>query len=245
MGSDQSFLLALKKGLAKSVNLEERTIKFDEVGVLAFSERMPSILSQAGFQGTILDILTTFCSGIDKVFKNLLQTSQELTGDNYRALARVLLGFQAVQIFGSSCITPSLKQIVIYVPYYIDKALADGKMVGLPITLANFSDATMETAHKQNKRKSLLFSGGRAGPISTSQYQEQVIRQQFQNEVFEITSRENTPQRSSSRKAEKKRKANIVEKESGVKRVVIKPISLNYLSLNADIHKQQVLFAGH
>ena len=65
-----------------------------------------------------------------------------------------------------------------YVPYYIDKALADGKMVGLPITLANFSDATMETAHKQNKRKSLLFSGGRAGPISTSQYQEQVIRQQ-------------------------------------------------------------------
>ena len=57
LGSHQSFLLALKKGLAKSVNIEERTIKFDEVGVLAFSERMPSILSQAGFQGTLLDIL--------------------------------------------------------------------------------------------------------------------------------------------------------------------------------------------
>ena len=214
---------ALKKGLAKSVNVDERTIKFDEVGVLAFPERMPSILSQAGFQGTLLDILTTFCSGLDKVFKGLLQTSQELTGDKYGALARVLLGFQAVQIFGSSCITPSLKQIVTYVPYYIDKALADGKMVGLPITLANFSDATLETAHKHNKRKSLLFSGGRAGPISRCQYQEQVIRQQFQNEVFEITNRESTPQKSSSRKAEKKRKA-IVEKESRVKRVVIKPI---------------------
>ena len=223
MGSDQSFLLALKKGLAKSVNIDERTIKFDEVGVLAFPERMPSILSQAGFQGTLLDILTTFCSGLDKVLKNPLQTSHELTGDKYGALARVLLGFQAVQIFGSSCITPSLKQVVTYVPYYIDKALTDGKMVGLPITLANFSDATMETAHKQNKRKSLLFSGGRAAPISRSQYQEQVIRQQFQNEVFEITNRESTPQKSSSRKAEKKRKA-IVERESSVKRVAIKPI---------------------
>ena len=224
MWSDQSFLLALKKGLAKSVNIEERTIKFAEVGVLAFPEGMPSILSQAGFQGTLLDILTTFRSGLDKVLKTLLQTSQELTSDKYGALARVLLGFQAVQIFGSSCITPSLKQIVKYVPYYIDKALADGKMVGLPITLANFSDATMEIAHKQNKRKSLLFSGGRAGPRSRSQYKEQVIRQQFQN-VFEITNRESTPQKSSSRKAEKKRKA-IVEKESGVKRVVIKPILL-------------------
>ena len=132
------------------------------------------------------------------MLKNLRQTSQELTGDKYGALTRVLLGFQAVQIFGSSCITPSLKQIVTYVPHYIDKALADGKVVGLPITLANFIDATMETAHKQNKRKSLLFSGGRAGPISRSQYQEQVIRQQFQNEGFEMTNRESTPQKAES-----------------------------------------------
>ena len=49
-------------------------------------------------------------------------------------MAHVLLDFQAIQNFGSICITPSLKQIVAYVPYYIDKALADEKMVGLPIT---------------------------------------------------------------------------------------------------------------
>lgn len=220
MGSERPFLLALKKGLAKSVNLEEKTIKFDEVGVLAFGERMPQILNQAGFQGTLLEVLTIFCSGLEKVFRNLLRMPHELTGDEYGAQTRVLLGFQAVQIFGSTSITASCKQIVTYVPYYIDKALADANMVGLPITLANFSDATMETAHKQNKKKSLLFSGGRSGPVTTNQYQQQVIRQQFQNEVFEMTSREETPQKSSSVKAERKRKA-IAEKESAMKKVVI------------------------
>ena len=108
-----------------------------------------------------------------------------------------------------------------YVPYYIEKALADAKMVCLPITLANFGDATMETAHKQNKRKSLLFSGGRSGPVTTNQYQQQVIRQQFQNKVFEMTSTEETPQKCSAVKAERKRKT-IAEKESAImKKVVI------------------------
>ena len=88
-----------------------------------------------------------------------------------------------------------------YVPYYIDKALADATMVGLPTNLANFTDATTETAHKQNKRKSLLFSGGRSGPVTTNQYEQQVSRQQFQNEV---TNREETPQKCSSVKAERK-----------------------------------------
>ena len=59
--------MALKKGLAKSVNLEEKTIKFDEVGILSFGERMPQILKQAGFQGSLLEVLTTFCSGLDRV----------------------------------------------------------------------------------------------------------------------------------------------------------------------------------
>ena len=207
--------MALKKGLAKSVNLEEKTIKFDEIGVLSFGERLPEILKQAGFQGTLLEVLTTFCSGLDSVFRNLLRTPHKLTGDEYGAQARILLGFQAVQIFGSTSITASCKQIVTYVPYYIDKALADANLVGLPITLANFGDATIETAHKQNKRKSLLFSGGRSGPVTTNQYQQQVIRQQFQNEVFEMISREETPQKCSAVKAERKRKA-IAEKESAI-----------------------------
>ena len=116
LGSDQQFLLALKKRLAKSVNLDDKTVKFDEVGVLAFAERMPEILKAAGFKGTLLEILCTFCKGLDGVYKNLLLTPHELTGDDYEVQARNQLGFQAVQIFGTANITASLKQIVIYVP---------------------------------------------------------------------------------------------------------------------------------
>lgn len=198
LGSDHQFLLALKKGLAKSVSLEEITVKFDEVGVLAFGERMPCILKETGFKGTLLEILCTFCTGLDKVYKNLLHTSHDLTGDEYEVQARIYLGFQA--IFGTANLTASLKQIVTYVGYYVDKALSDAQIIGLPITLGNFKDGIMETAHKQNKKNSLLFSGGRNGPISKQQYQKQVIQQQFANEVFELASRESTPQKSSSTK---------------------------------------------
>lgn len=108
MGSDQQFLLALKKGLAKSVNLDDKTVKFDEVGVLAFAERIPEILKAAGFKGTLLEILCTFCKGLDGVYKNLLLTPHELTGDDYEVQARIQLGFQAAQIFGTANITASL-----------------------------------------------------------------------------------------------------------------------------------------
>ncbi|PFX14107.1 hypothetical protein AWC38_SpisGene21770 [Stylophora pistillata] len=46
----------------------------------------------------------------------------------------------------------------------------------------------------------------------------QVIKQQFQNEAFQLTSRENTPQKSSSAKAERKRQA-LIDKEPNVKKV--------------------------
>ena len=85
---------------------------------------------------------------------------------------------------------------------------------------ANFNDALMETAHKLNKSQSLLFSRGKTGPILKSAYQKQVIKQQFQNEAFQLTSRENTPQKSSSAKAERKRQA-MIDKEPIAKKVVI------------------------
>ena len=68
LGSDQQFLLALKNGLAKSVHLDEKLIKFDEVGVQAFAARMPDILRQAGFIGIMLEILASFCSGLEVVY---------------------------------------------------------------------------------------------------------------------------------------------------------------------------------
>ena len=110
-----------------------------------------------------------------------------------------------------------------YVPYYVDKALTDASLIGLLITLANFNDALKETAHKLNKSQSLLFSRGRTGPISKNAYQ--VIKQQFQNEAFQLTSRENTPQKSSSAKAERKRQA-MIQKEPIAKKVIITIILL-------------------
>ena len=101
-------MLNLKKGLAKSVNIEEKTVKFDEVGVLAFGETMASILKKSGFKGTVLEILCSFCKGLDRVYRNLLHTPHDLTGDEYEVQARVHLGFQAVQIFGTANITASL-----------------------------------------------------------------------------------------------------------------------------------------
>ena len=112
LGSDQQFLLALKNGLAKSVHLDDKLIKFDEVGVKAFAARMPDILRQAGFKGIMLEILASFCSGLEVVYQNLLQTPHQLTGEEYEVKARVHLGFQAVQIFGTVNITASIKQIV-------------------------------------------------------------------------------------------------------------------------------------
>lgn len=127
------------------------------------------------------------------------------------------LGFQAVQIFGNTSIAASLKQIVSYVPYYVDKALSDATMIGLPITLANFRDGVMETAHKLNKKRSLFFTGGRAGSISKHSYQEQVLWHQFQNEVYEMTTREGIHQKLSLKKAERKIKATD-EKENNTKK---------------------------
>ena len=74
----------------------------------------------------------------------------------------------------------------------------------------------METAHKQNQKHSLI-SGGWNGLISKPQYQKQVIQQQFANEVFKLTSRESTPQKSSSKKAERKQQV-MNEKEIETKK---------------------------
>lgn len=86
--------MALKNGLAKSVHLDEKLIKFDEVGVKAFAARMPDILRQAGFKGIMLEILASFCSGLEVVYQNLLQTPHQLTGDEYEVKARIHLGFK-------------------------------------------------------------------------------------------------------------------------------------------------------
>ena len=85
--------------MAKSVHLDEKSIKFDAVGVKAFATQMPDIFRQAEFKGIMLEILASVCSGLEVVYQNLLQTPHQLTGDEYEVKALVNRGFQAVQIF--------------------------------------------------------------------------------------------------------------------------------------------------
>jgi len=117
-----------------------------------------------------LEILCTFRKDLDRAYRNLLDTPHDLTGDEYEVQARIHLGFQAVQMFGTANVTATLKQIVSYVGYmyYVDKALSDVQIIGLPIMLGNFKDDIMETAHKQNKQNSLLFSGEKMLPFQSS-----------------------------------------------------------------------------
>lgn len=176
------------KNIARFVKVENGhlTIKFDEIGVLSFGHKVPGVLATSGFQNLSLQTLVTFCSGLTEVFQNLLRPPTTLSGEEYEILARVLLGFQSVVIFGVKAITPSIKQAVVYTPFYIDKALEDGSKIGLPVTLEHISDATMETAHKRPKEGNFLFSGGRDGPADVIEYQKCVLTQVFQNEIYHI-----------------------------------------------------------
>lgn len=187
IGSQEKWVESLKQ-VARFVKIENGhlTVKFDEIGVLSFGHKIPNVLPLTGFEHFTLNVLTTFASGLTGVFQNLLRPPPNLTGNDYEILARVLLGFQAVIIFGVKAITPSIKQVVVYTPFYINKALADGEEVGLPVTLEHISDATMETAHKRPKEGNFLFSGGRDGPTDVLEYQKCVLTQLFQNEIYHI-----------------------------------------------------------
>ena len=172
LGSKTFWFKALRK-IAKST-AEESYIKFDEVGLHAFGTRMPHLLAEAGFKGTTLQILADYCAGVGEVIHDLLDTPTALSRAAYECKARLLLGFPTVAIFGSLSITPSMKQAVAYVPYYIEKARRDGELVGKDLTLMHFSDGLMETAHQRPKEGNFLFSGGRQGSINTTDYQKQV-----------------------------------------------------------------------
>ena len=86
-------------------------VKFDEIGAMSFGLKVPETLSTAGFQNFTVDVLATFCSGLTEVFENLLQPSPTLIGKYFEILARILLAFQAVVIFGVKAITPSIQQV--------------------------------------------------------------------------------------------------------------------------------------
>ena len=163
-GSNKTWLEALRK-VAKFVRQDGHKVTFDEIGVCQMSEKFPQLLRGAGCEGITLEILSCCANGLGNVYKNLLQPDQDLTREEYEVAARILLGFQFIIIFGTLMVTPSIKQIVVYVSYYLQKAKEDGELVGLPLTLRNFSDGLMESIHKRAKSGNMLFSGGKKGPM--------------------------------------------------------------------------------
>jgi len=133
---------------------------------------------------------------------NLLHTPHDLTGDEYEVQARIHLGFQAVQIFGIANVTTSLKQIVSYFGYDVDKALSDAQITNKPLGILKMASWRLLT-NKTNKTP-CYFLEEETAPFQSSSIKNKVIQQQFAKEVFELTSRESTPQKSSSTKAERK-----------------------------------------
>ena len=103
---------------------------------------------------------------------------------SYAIKTRSVLGCGVVIIFGSRKMTATMKQLIAYTDYYVQKALDDAELIGLPCSLGNFSDSVMEGLHKSDKQGTCQFSGGRSGRAGKLQYQRRVLEQQFLNECF-------------------------------------------------------------
>ena len=99
-----------------------------------------------------------------------MRKSENLDRDTFEKLSRSNLGFQFVLLFGSSKVTPTVKQFIVYFGYYIQKALDDAKETGRKISIKNYSDALIEIKHKEAKLGNYCYGGGKSGPITKTEY---------------------------------------------------------------------------
>lgn len=213
--------------IARSVHNETDVfkVKFSEAGVYAFLECCHEIIANAGFTGTTREVLATFCSGLMDVFPLLLDTPPGLTGKQYECKARIHLGFQFPLIFGFQSVTATIKQVVVYSGFYIDKAIKDAAIIGQQITLKNITDSIMETKHKECKSGNFIYSGGKSGETGKIEYQQRVLEQQFVNEWMRIENKENHCKTSSDAKV----KIKLESEDNKNKSVSVVISSLQYL----------------
>ena len=104
---------------------------FDENGVLAFYEKAEELLNNSGSSPSVIKTLASFCNKLKKIFWWILNTPKELTTQEYECQVRVLLGFQFVLLFGSETVTSTVKELVTYTGFYVEKALKDTTLSGL------------------------------------------------------------------------------------------------------------------
>ena len=74
--------------------------------------------------------------------------------------------------------------------FYVEKALKDAALSGLPLTLRNFNDSNMETKHKEAKQGNYIYSSGRVGDTGKIDYQKRVLTQQCCHEWASVENRE-------------------------------------------------------
>ena len=101
-----------------------------------------------------------------KLYQLLLKTlvDLELRGAAFDKHARAPLGIQYVQILGTDVVTRTIKQIAVYTGYVVDKAREDGVLSDQRLSLRNFGDSLMATAHKTTKLGPICYGGGKKGP---------------------------------------------------------------------------------
>ena len=163
---------------------------FHENGVLAFYENAEELLNNSGFSPWVIEILVCFCNGLTKIFQWILSTPKELTRQEHECQVRILLGFQFVLIFGSGTVTATVKELVAYTGFYVEKALKDATLSGFALSLHNFNDSIMETRHKDAKQGNYVYSGGRTGETGKTDYQKRVLTQQFYDEWASVENRD-------------------------------------------------------
>lgn len=207
LGLNKKPWLTSLKRVAKKVDAnDETTIRLSENGVLTLFKHFDTIIKESQISGLRLHILSDFGSSLHKLYQWLLKTPIDLTGAEFDLHARALLGIPFVQIFGTDLITPTIKQISVYTGYFIDKAREDGMSSGQSLSLRNFSDSLMETAHKTTKIGPICYGGGKKGPLSEKEYQQSLLAQQMANCALQIFNQEAVQATSSSEKVKKQLK---------------------------------------
>lgn len=207
LGLDKKPWLNTLKNVAKKADgNDETTIRLTENGVLTLFKHFSSFIKESKISGLRLQILSDFGSRLYSLYQWLLKTPINLTGAEFDVHARALLGFPFVQIFGTDLVTPTIKQIAVYTGYFVDKAREDGVLCGQPLSLRNFGDSLMETAHKTTKIGPICYGGGKKGPSTEKEYQESLLAQQMANCALHIVNKEAIHATSSSEKARRQLK---------------------------------------
>ncbi len=201
LGLDKRLWLNALKSVAKKADgNDETTIRLTENGVLTLFKHFGSLIRESKISGLRLEILSDFGSRLHSLYQWLLKTPVNLTGAEFDVHARALLGIPFVQIFGTDFVTPTIKQIAVYTGYFVDKAREDGESSGQSLSLRNFGDSLMETAHKTTKVGPICYGGGKKGPSTEKEYQESLLAQQMANCALHIVNKEAIQATSSSEK---------------------------------------------